>query len=76
MEPDPIVVAAKLLERKKYVDSGKQLNIIACSWIQFMIHDWNDHMEDTDQQVYTLYLRLLLSIAKIDMDSTKVMYYT
>ncbi|KAI9082331.1 hypothetical protein K1719_035754 [Acacia pycnantha] len=23
--------------------------MIACSWIQFMIHDWIDHLEDTEQ---------------------------
>jgi hypothetical protein len=23
--------------------------VIAASWIQFMIHDWIDHLEDTDQ---------------------------
>lgn len=23
--------------------------MIACAWVQFMIHDWNDHMEDTEQ---------------------------
>ncbi|XP_024990292.1 alpha-dioxygenase 2 isoform X2 [Cynara cardunculus var. scolymus] len=49
LEPHPSVVAAKLLERRKFVDCGKQFNMIACSWLQFMIHDWIDHMEDTHQ---------------------------
>ncbi|KAI3735612.1 hypothetical protein L6452_15119 [Arctium lappa] len=49
MEPHPSVVATKLLERRKFVDCGKQFNMIACSWLQFMIHDWIDHMEDTHQ---------------------------
>ncbi|KAF8390045.1 hypothetical protein HHK36_024566 [Tetracentron sinense] len=48
-EPHPTVVATKLLARKKFIDNGKQFNLIACSWIQFMIHDWIDHMEDTQQ---------------------------
>ncbi|XP_055806098.1 alpha-dioxygenase PIOX-like isoform X3 [Solanum dulcamara] len=48
-KPDPMVVATKLLARRKFVDTGKQLNIIAASWIQFMVHDWMDHMEDTNQ---------------------------
>lgn len=43
------MVASKLLARKEFVDNGKQFNMIACSWIQFMIHDWVDHMEDTQQ---------------------------
>lgn len=49
MKPDPMVVATKLLARRNYKDTGKQFNIIAASWIQFMIHDWVDHLEDTNQ---------------------------
>ncbi|KAL5723632.1 hypothetical protein ACHQM5_007008 [Ranunculus cassubicifolius] len=49
MKPDPMVVATKLLARKKFKDTGKQFNMIAASWIQFMIHDWIDHLEDTQQ---------------------------
>ncbi|KAJ6726518.1 PROSTAGLANDIN G/H SYNTHASE [Salix purpurea] len=48
-KPDPMVVATKLLARKKFKDTGKQFNMIAASWIQFMIHDWIDHMEETQQ---------------------------
>ncbi|XP_051140259.1 alpha-dioxygenase 1-like [Andrographis paniculata] len=46
--PDPMVVASKLLSRRKFIDTGKQFNLIAASWIQFMVHDWIDHLEDTD----------------------------
>ncbi|RYR56790.1 hypothetical protein Ahy_A05g022493 isoform D [Arachis hypogaea] len=49
LKPDPSVVATKLLARKTYKDTGKQFNVIAASWIQFMIHDWIDHLEDTNQ---------------------------
>ncbi|KAL2478915.1 Alpha-dioxygenase 2 [Forsythia ovata] len=49
LEPHPSIIATKLLERRKFIDCGKQFNMIACSWIQFMIHDWIDHMEDTQQ---------------------------
>ncbi|CAN4088782.1 unnamed protein product [Withania somnifera] len=49
LEPHPVTVAAKLLERRKYIDCGCQFNMIGCAWVQFMIHDWNDHMEDTEQ---------------------------
>ncbi|CAN4082484.1 unnamed protein product [Withania somnifera] len=48
-KPDPMVVATKLLARRKFVDTGKQFNMIAASWIQFMVHDWIDHLEDTQQ---------------------------
>ncbi|KAE8021580.1 hypothetical protein FH972_007457 [Carpinus fangiana] len=48
-KPDPMVVATKLLARRKFTDTGKQFNMIAASWIQFMIHDWIDHLEDTNQ---------------------------
>ncbi|KAM3703123.1 hypothetical protein ACJW30_04G072800 [Castanea mollissima] len=49
LEPHPTVVASKLLERKKFIDNGKQFNMIACSWIQFMVHDWVDHLAETEQ---------------------------
>ncbi|OAY25843.1 alpha-dioxygenase 1 [Manihot esculenta] len=48
-KPDPMVVATKLLARRKFIDTGKQFNMIAASWIQFMIHDWIDHLEETNQ---------------------------
>ncbi|MCL7027661.1 hypothetical protein MKW94_026424 [Papaver nudicaule] len=38
-----------LLRRKNYKDTGKQFNMIAASWIQLMIHDWIDHLEETNQ---------------------------
>ncbi|XP_042521058.1 alpha-dioxygenase 1-like isoform X2 [Macadamia integrifolia] len=49
LKPDPMVVATKLLARRKFIDTAKQFNVIAASWILFMIHDWLDHMEDTNQ---------------------------
>jgi hypothetical protein len=49
LDPHPSVVATKLLARKRFIDNGDQFNVIACSWIQFMIHDWVDHLEDTHQ---------------------------
>ncbi|KAK3016543.1 hypothetical protein RJ639_006590 [Escallonia herrerae] len=49
LRPDPMVVATKLLARRELIDTGKQFNMVAASWIQFMIHDWIDHLEDTQQ---------------------------
>uniref|UniRef100_A0A0C9RII9 TSA: Wollemia nobilis Ref_Wollemi_Transcript_16112_2113 transcribed RNA sequence n=1 Tax=Wollemia nobilis TaxID=56998 RepID=A0A0C9RII9_9CONI len=53
LRPDPMVVASKLLARKNMSDTGKQFNMLAASWIQFMIHDWIDHVEDTKQLTLT-----------------------
>jgi len=58
LKPDPMVVATKLLARRTYNDTGKQFNVIAASWIQFMIHDWIDHLEDT-KQVLNLFIKLI-----------------
>ncbi|KAI7731161.1 hypothetical protein M8C21_006569, partial [Ambrosia artemisiifolia] len=44
-----MVVATKLLTRREFKGTGKQFNMIAASWIQFMIHDWIDHLEETNQ---------------------------
>ncbi|PWA97030.1 peroxidase superfamily protein [Artemisia annua] len=44
-----MMVATKLLARKQFIDTRKQFNVIAASWIQFMIHDWIDHLESTKQ---------------------------
>ncbi|KAJ0558081.1 putative heme peroxidase superfamily, heme peroxidase, animal-type [Helianthus annuus] len=49
LKPNPMKVATKLLARKRFIDTGKQLNLIAVSWIQFMTHDWMDHLESTQQ---------------------------
>ncbi|XP_058778708.1 alpha-dioxygenase PIOX-like [Vicia villosa] len=49
LKPDPMVVVTKLLARKTFKDTGKQFNVLAAAWIQFMIHDWIDHLEDTQQ---------------------------
>ncbi|KAJ0657040.1 putative heme peroxidase superfamily, heme peroxidase, animal-type [Helianthus annuus] len=46
-----MVVATKLLARKQLIDTGKQFNMIAASWIQFMIHDWIDHLEENKPEV-------------------------
>lgn len=61
MDPHPSVVATKLLARKKFIDTWEQFNMIATSWIQFMIHDWIDHLEDT-QQVNQFILPLNLTL--------------
>lgn len=49
-----MVVATKLLVRRKLINTGTQFNMLAASWIQFMIHDWVDHVEDTKQVQITM----------------------
>ena len=63
MKPDPFVVATKLLARKKMIDTGKQFNMIAASWIQFMIHDWIDHLEDTKQVLINTNLYIITKLS-------------
>ncbi|KAK4603794.1 hypothetical protein RGQ29_012344 [Quercus rubra] len=49
MKPDPMMVATKLLARRKFKDTGKRFNMIAVSWIQLTMHDWVDHLKGTNQ---------------------------
>ncbi|KAL3691462.1 hypothetical protein R1sor_005113 [Riccia sorocarpa] len=56
LDPHPTVVATKLLNRKEFVGTGKQFNMLAASWINFMIHDWIDHEED-ESNLQVHYLR-------------------
>ncbi|GAQ86148.1 alpha-dioxygenase [Klebsormidium nitens] len=54
-DPNPFLVAQTLLARpprttvpsklSPYTNTGTQFNVLAASWIQFMIHDWFDHLE-------------------------------
>lgn len=50
LDPHPSVVAAKLLSRTELKDYGKQFNMIAAAWINFMIHDWIDHLENLTKE--------------------------
>ncbi|KAL3691458.1 hypothetical protein R1sor_005109 [Riccia sorocarpa] len=56
LDPHPAVVATKVLNRKEFVGTGKQFNMLAASWINFMIHDWIDHEED-ESNLEVHYLR-------------------
>jgi hypothetical protein len=41
-EPNPILVARALLDRKTFLPA-RSLNLLAAAWIQFQVHDWVDH---------------------------------
>lgn len=49
-DPHPSVVAAKLLSRRELQDYGSQFNMLAASWINFMVHDWIDHLENLKEE--------------------------
>ncbi len=44
-KPDVQMVAQRLLAREEFKPAGNQLNIIAASWIQAMVHDWIGHFD-------------------------------
>lgn len=43
--PDVQTVAQRLLAQTNFTPAGDQLNIIAASWIQAMVHDWIGHVD-------------------------------
>ena len=44
-KPDVQMVAQRLLAREGFKPAASQLNILAASWIQAMIHDWIGHFD-------------------------------
>lgn len=44
-KPDVQMVAQRLLAREQFTPAGDQLNILAASWIQAMVHDWIGHFD-------------------------------
>ena len=44
-EPNPILVARALLDRKTFLPA-RSLNLLAAGWIQFQVHDWVSHARE------------------------------
>ena len=44
-KPEVQLVAQRLLAREKFQPAGDQLNVLAASWIQAMVHDWIGHFD-------------------------------
>ena len=44
-KPDVQMVASRLLAREEFKPAASQLNILAASWIQAMVHDWIGHAD-------------------------------
>ena len=43
--PDVQLVAQRLLAREQFKPAEDQINILAASWVQAMVHDWIGHMD-------------------------------
>jgi len=44
-KPEVQLVAQRLLAREEFSPAGTQLNILAASWVQAMVHDWIGHFD-------------------------------
>lgn len=51
MSPNPRLVSEKLLKRGEFIPVAG-LNLLAAAWIQFMTHDWFNHVENTNDMPY------------------------
>jgi hypothetical protein len=88
LRPNPREVSLRLLTRPDRDDGQPDmktvqfLNLLAASWIQFMIHDWINHGETQDDGVITVplpegdpardrYLQTELVIGKTQVDPTR-----
>lgn len=50
-KPDVQMVAQRLLAREGFKPAADQLNILAASWIQAMVHDWIGHFDGEKTEV-------------------------
>ncbi|MDA1307727.1 MAG: peroxidase, partial [Acidobacteria bacterium] len=46
LTPNPRVISERLLARRTFIPAPS-LNLLAAAWIQFMVHDWFAHYDDT-----------------------------
>jgi hypothetical protein len=85
--PNPREISRKLLARpirdgRPHMEPVKFLNLLAASWIQFMIHDWISHGDvaaddfitvplDDDDPARARYLQKELKISKTQIDPTR-----
>lgn len=66
--PPPELVVEKLLARRPsnwppgreggpqvaFKPAAGQFNVLAAAWIQFMVHDWMEHVQDTQAEPHVL----------------------
>ncbi|MEQ1876531.1 MAG: peroxidase family protein [Bdellovibrionia bacterium] len=53
LNPNPRLVSEKLLARREF-QPAEGLNMLAAVWIQFMTHDWFNHVENTYDRPYEI----------------------
>jgi Animal haem peroxidase len=46
MTPNPRLISERLMARRTFIPAPG-LNLLAAAWIQFMVHDWFGHHDDT-----------------------------
>ena len=51
MTPDPRAVSRRVLARKEFI-AATSLNMLAATWIQFMVHDWFRHSHPDLSRAY------------------------
>mmetsp|Transcript_10722 Transcript_10722/g.18263 ORF Transcript_10722/g.18263 Transcript_10722/m.18263 type:complete len:894 (-) Transcript_10722:135-2816(-) len=49
-KPDVQMVAQRLLAREEFKPAASQLNVLAASWIQAMVHDWIGHFDGAETE--------------------------
>ena len=50
-KPDVQMVAQRLLAREGFKPAASQLNVLAASWIQAMVHDWIGHFDGDKTEI-------------------------
>ena len=55
LTPSPRVVSRELLTRREFIPATS-LNLLAASWIQFMVHDWVSHGKNQKQDPFKIKL--------------------
>lgn len=74
MNPNPRDVSRELLTRGDEVTEVGQINYLAASWIQFMVHDWFDHGENESENPHIVPLQAddPLGVPEMEIERTRV----
>lgn len=49
-KPEVQMLAQRLLAREEFKPAAAQLNVLAASWLQAMVHDWIGHFDDQNKE--------------------------
>lgn len=53
LTPNPRLISRKLLAREEFIPATI-LNVLAAGWLQFMVHDWLSHENDTESEPHRI----------------------